>query len=726
MFLNPMPVLAIPEFVHQHLHWFAFGAIVLIGLILFGMRDLLRFSWTRVWAISGVCFDESIRRRVLWITPLAILGVIVVSQLQKPFDEQDAIRQTIKFCLFATALIVAITTVILACTNLPREIDTRVIYTVVTKPTTRLEIVLGKVVGFARVSAVILIIMGIFTTAYLRVRAWSMERYIGERLKIEAIPPGMKATLAHYKDEGLLTARTLATPEQLQVMARLPDASGKRWMVGEGEGDMLIPFALPPNVLGAPGNPDAPPGASGVLIAARIGYEQDAQLPKNPPKPNADRIPTSAPTTGASAAAEPYPYMVPFIVPPEERATAAALERPGVTFNVLSPALTSLGQAKAIVGGMLTDSANVELSDPAGQQMLLALIPPQVAGEMSKYDRIFIQVTSGSPKTRFFIDQQPMVLQVPGPTREQMTSIPPQKDPEADQTLVLFRGRQGTHGSQLRGDENLSKAPVAVYSFRHADIGNPASDEASGGVPFEFRTGIERSGDYDESSDAPTNVQVIVRNTTTGEESEKIQITPESGRPTFFKVPSKLLAGGDFDVQIQNNTQGHYAGLGPTSLSLIRERQMFEVNLFKSLLILWLMSVLVTAVAIFTSTFLSWPIAVVLTLVILLGHWGVEQISDSLGSEMGSQVATDLFGAGAGQAAKAKVVSSGVNALSAGLKAFANVLPDISRYAATEDIERGVTIPAVKLREAAAVTFGFGIPLVVLAYVLLRNKEVAP
>jgi hypothetical protein len=602
MFLNPMPVLAIPEFVHQHLHWFAFGAIILIGLIIFGMRDLLRFSWTRVWAISGVCFDESIRRRVLWITPLAILGVIVVSQLQKPFDEQDAIRQTIKFCLFATGLIVAITTVILACTNLPREIDNRVIYTVVTKPTTRLEIVLGKVVGFARVSALILLIMGIFTTAYLRVRAWSMERYIGERLQVEAVPQGMKATLAHYREEGLLTARALATPQQLQVMGRLPDKQGRRWMVGEGEGDMLVPFPLPPNVLGAPGNPEVPPGAAGVLIAARIGFEQDAQTPKNPPKPvaarDAEEAAKNAPTTGANAAAEPYPYMVPFIVPPEERATVATLDRPTVAFNVLSPALTSIGQAKAIVGGMLTDASGIELADPTGQSMILALIPPQVAGEMSKYDRCYIQVTCGTPKTRLFIEQQPMILQVPGATREQqMTPIMPVKDPEAaDQTLVVFRGRQGTYGSQIRGDTDLNKAPIAVYSFRNADLGNAASDDASGGVPFELRTGIERSGDYDESSDAPTNVQVIVRNIKSGQESEKIHITPESGRPTFFKIPSSLLADGNFDVQLQNYTQGHYAGLQQTSLSLIRERQMFEANLFKSLLILWLMSVLVTSV----------------------------------------------------------------------------------------------------------------------------------
>ena len=60
----------------------------------------------RVWAISSVCFAESIRRRVLWITPLAIIGVVIVAQLQRPIDEQDAIRQTMKFCLFTTGLLV--------------------------------------------------------------------------------------------------------------------------------------------------------------------------------------------------------------------------------------------------------------------------------------------------------------------------------------------------------------------------------------------------------------------------------------------------------------------------------------------------------------------------------------------------------------------------------------------------------------------------------------------
>src|SRR5207237_1421914 len=130
--------------------------------------DLVRTHWRRVWAISSVCVTESLRRRVLWVTPLAILGVVAVTQFQHGIDEQDIIRQTTKFCLFASALLVSVIAIILASTNLPREIESRIIYTIVTKPTTRLEIVLGKVLGFARVSGLILLIVGLFTCGYLR------------------------------------------------------------------------------------------------------------------------------------------------------------------------------------------------------------------------------------------------------------------------------------------------------------------------------------------------------------------------------------------------------------------------------------------------------------------------------------------------------------------------------------------------------------------------------
>src|SRR5690349_6773685 len=93
-------------FVAQHTQTVLCAVIIVLGLLVYGFYDLLRLSLVRLWAISNVAFAESIRRRVWLITPLAIVGVLVVSQLIKPMDEQDAIRQTIKFCLFTTGLII--------------------------------------------------------------------------------------------------------------------------------------------------------------------------------------------------------------------------------------------------------------------------------------------------------------------------------------------------------------------------------------------------------------------------------------------------------------------------------------------------------------------------------------------------------------------------------------------------------------------------------------------
>src|SRR4051812_34697967 len=177
------------------------AVIVLILVVLagvgVGLKDVLRFSITRSWAISPVCFRQPIRRRVLWLTPLVIAGVLIVAQFQRWLDAQDLVRQTTSYCLFATGLLVAIVTIILASTNLPQEIESRVIYTVATKPTTRLEIAVGKVIGFCRVSFWILVIMGFFSWSYLRISDWRLRREITAQLEAGAVDQISRPTLEY-------------------------------------------------------------------------------------------------------------------------------------------------------------------------------------------------------------------------------------------------------------------------------------------------------------------------------------------------------------------------------------------------------------------------------------------------------------------------------------------------------------------------------------------------
>jgi len=233
---------------------------------------------------------------------------------------------------------------------------------------------------------------------------------------------------------------------------------------------------------------------------------------------------------------------------------------------------------------------------------------------------------------------------------------------------------------------------------------------------------IERS-DVDDRDETPTTLEVVVRSRQTGKDSAPVRVLLEANRPIFFKIPAEQLSGGQFDVLARCLTPGHYLGITRSSLAVVLTNQGFLYNLFKSLLIMWMMAVLVITVSIFSSTFVSWPIAVVLTLVLLLGRWGVIQLGDALAPGIGNQVATDL---GFRDPSLSTTVSKTVEALARLLNTSAKVLPDISQFASIEDLERGLAIPLFKLRESLLVLLTFGLPVAVLSYVFLRNKEVAP
>jgi len=704
--------------VESQVHWWVAAVIVLLGLLVYGFGDLKRFSLKRAWAVSSVCFAESIRRKVLWITPLAIMGVIIVSQLQKPIDEQDAIRQTIKFSLFATGMVVTITAIILACTNLPREIDNRVIYTVVTKPTTRLEIVLGKVLGFARVSAAILLIMGVFSYLYLHARAWSMRRDIIARLEAGAVDSASRPTLEYWAQAGLLNSRTIEQPDGLEVLAREPVAGETRkWFFGSDEGEMLVPFAISEQALVPPGAAGAPPGAAGLLVHVRVGFGSSRYVDQaQQEQQSQSELPAgiAAPTTASTA-------------PDTASSGTSTPQSAQLAIQVLDQNLNSLIDPRQLNNGQA-----ITLTDPSGQSAAMVHIPPELMGNLLKAPRLYVNLTGISSGVEYFVDTRsdandplshPVCLIVPSVSPAiQPNIIAPMPietpDGRIEPARPLLRARSGTYGQQLRGGPP-DRSPVAIYRFRDAA---PATAGVQG-VAFELRVGIERSSDDDANAE-PTRLQITVVDPHNPDlRSEPVLVYPENNRTAYFNLPAGHTTGGNFDVYIRNLTEHHYVGLLPASLSMISSVESFDWNLAKSLLILWMLSVLVVIISVFCSTFLSWPIAIVLTLVILLGHWGVMQLGDATAPGIGNLVATDL---GFREASQAKVVSASVEAMARLLNALSKVLPDIGRFSAIEDIERGVTISAARLLSPLAVLGAFGLPMMVLSYVFLRNKEVAP
>ncbi len=686
----------------NNIGWVIAGLVIVIGLFIVGFADVIRFRPRRLWAISGVCFDESIRRRILWITPLAILGVIVVAQLQKPLDEQDAIRQTTKFCLFATGLVVTISTIILACSNLPREIENRVIYTVVTKPTTRLEIVLGKIVGFARVSAAILFIMGLFTWGYLHLRSIALEHGIQDRIKTGETnqDPLSLPTLQHYVDAGLLNAKTFATTSNVQVYARMPvEGDPRRYF--NTEGTVFIPFALPENMAAAASEEDDKSTVPGMFIHLHgIGYAlANTATPK--------------PSVAASSTTQQFTGLAPLISSTRPAGVAPAkapVGPPQITVQFFD------FNQNTIPGTESVGSHPYPLASPDNNDLTIPVSISAVRA-LSKFPVFYVTVTGGTSGFEYWLNDQPAELIIPvagKPAPLTVTSADPRSP--GHPWYPLFYGRIGTAGQQMHGDSSPEKTPVAIYSFRNAGI-------ATSPVPIELRLGIERGGDDPTSTDSPTRVSLQVHNYKTDQFTDPVDLKPENNRTAYVTIPNNAVDGGNFDIIIRCLTQDHWITFNASSLQIVKAETAFSFNLFKSLLIIWLLSVLVTSISIFSSTFLSWPIAVVFTLVILLGRWGVQELGDAATAGLGRQFVQDF---GVRDPAQAQALSATVDKLNQLLNVVATVLPDITQFSATEDIERGISIPPSKINDAFWVVLGFGLPLSVLAYVFLKNKEVAP
>ena len=686
----------------SRVQWMVAGVIALGCLAVYGGMDLFRFSLVRTRAIASVCFREAIRRRVLWLTPLAILGVVIVSQFLRPLDEQDNIRQVSKFCMFASALLVTASSVIMACTNLPKEIDNRVIFTVVTKPTTRLEILLGKIIGFSAVSAAILLIMGVFTWGYLHYRQAVILGEVRAQLQgnDSSIEPATRKTLEHYASAGLLDARYQSSPTDVQVLTSYAKGSDAvRWMVGDSEQIAYIPF----KVDAALANTIAET-ADAMVLELRIPWEQreltDEELAT---------VGRLADTAGVKVV-----NSVGFgpLVPDTSKLVDVAK---------LIPAMVKVGfvgsEFNLLVDPNVMSALLPQPLPNHGKDVVRIAFPGNIAAKILAGGTFYVEILGLSPGTRYALSADAVTLLISSTNQPAPIVIKSQQFDAGKASLVVLHGKNGTNGQQLKGNAN-GKGAVGVFSFRNVVM--PAG--SNGKASFELRTGIEKSGENSQSES--TTIAIRVVDTATGNTSDIITMPIEARRTAHIEVPREFTAGGNFDLVVQCLTPDHWVGLRNNALYMSSPNMGFGANLFKGYAILWLFSVLVITVSIFCSTFLSWPIAIVLTLLILLGNWGVMQLGDMMNPGVGRQIVGDLFTGAA--PAVAETLNRSFEGLTSLVRNVSLLFPDISSFGAMEDIERGNWITWLRMLAPLKVLAMFGLPILGLSYVFFRNKEVAP
>jgi hypothetical protein len=130
------------------------------------LRDLPNTTARRTFAIAKLAFKEAIRRKVLAVVAIFIVGLMFAGWYLDPSSD-DPVRLYISFVLTATNYLVLLLGLYLSSFSLPADIKSKTIYTITTKPVRATEIVLGRIVGFGMIGSVILLVLGLLSYVFV-------------------------------------------------------------------------------------------------------------------------------------------------------------------------------------------------------------------------------------------------------------------------------------------------------------------------------------------------------------------------------------------------------------------------------------------------------------------------------------------------------------------------------------------------------------------------------
>lgn len=121
-----------------------------------------------LWAIAKTTYRESIRQRVLLVVLLLGLMLIGVSVAFSYLSTGEEFRFVQDFGLVGITLVGLGLAVILGGFMIPNDMDRRIVFTILSKPVSRLQYLLGKLLGAALTIGMVDLLMGLaFCLAYI-------------------------------------------------------------------------------------------------------------------------------------------------------------------------------------------------------------------------------------------------------------------------------------------------------------------------------------------------------------------------------------------------------------------------------------------------------------------------------------------------------------------------------------------------------------------------------
>ncbi|MCG3178206.1 MAG: hypothetical protein BIFFINMI_00531 [Phycisphaerae bacterium] len=718
----PEPVSEVAR-VMRYVQW---GVLLLLGggVLWVGWRDMARLSLSRIWAISVHTLRESVRQRVLLLIPAVMLLIVLFGLFQRGFDEVSSLRQATETCIVSSSVLTLVLMLLLTAFAFPREIESRTIYSLVTKPVSRLEIFGGKVIGLSMVAAIVLGLMGLFSYGYLHVRAAQLLGAARERLAAQE-----SAASAHAQAE-----RDLIRYERSRVSGSLAEGPSPTTrpadtrtptfepsdeslaqlvhmglLVSMNYIDVSRPMALAP---GLP--PDLPRSLAddkawqwGITRRAYVAHYVLNMPPQNargarwrlrirmawPGHRGSDPLAVSVRLFTRDFS---QPQQVPWRAAPE------GLIRIGWKINQGEELRANLRP--------IAEDSDIYASD----ELVLSGQFLEALGDVSQLAIGIMPI--GSAEGQLFgarPDGLAVDLLAPGSDAAVATLNP-----------VEFRLLPQVFYQNIfpiQGSKAGQTAENAVFHFSGLD----AADLAAGDLVFQID--LQR---IDKGSGAAylSNALVTVINPGTGKmltnpvtgRPEPLRVFPSSEHASYLHVPRDFASGGELVLEIRPANAGDIFRMGSRSVRLLGAPSSFAFNLLKSMAICLIQSVVVVAIGVMASVFLSWPVALLLNAVVLIAGNLLDFVSGIARHQ------TPVFNVSDADQRSVQLLQQAANRfVEESARVVTTIMPDYGRFQPVAHIGQGVSIPGVDLLWNLLWALAYIGPAIAIGYLCLHYKEVA-
>jgi ABC-type transport system involved in multi-copper enzyme maturation permease subunit len=531
-----------------------------------------------------------------------------------------------------TSLLLSLTILVLSPISLPNDIRFQTIYTVVSKPVRRLELVWGRLIGFMALVTALLVVMGGAGLVYI-------ERIVEKR--IEATQEAAKAADKAGRTQEARRLREDAYQLATRRSARVP-------------------------LFGALSFTDSHNRRTRFGIDVGMEQARRSHIEGNTP---------SKATWVYGMVPDPdHPRLI-----LDRRIKVEELLRPG--------------------------------SIEAVEDQLFRL----------RYEQSSIQreVQSGNLKGNAVRNANDRIRSFDGRIREAEAEVKKLRDRE----LTLARESQ-----QLQQQGKLAEAR-RKREERTALHSDP--------IPVELTFNVFRTTKGEEVGEA-VQASMVVTNPLRGDVVPARDLFPIHEYYTIRRsFPAEVLVGsmGNLVIDVQCLSPNQFLGMAEDDLFILARRGDFRTNYIRGLAGIWLQTLVVAAVGLFAGTFLSWPVAILLTLAFYLGGQIAIGLIDQISQGQtpgGGPFESMIRLLGHENLQQSLEPTPGVlvamtfdRFLSPVLSCLVYVVPNLTALDVSNTVASGFAVDAGSLMSHILLGLGYALPFTAAAYIILKRREVA-